>query len=77
MSVSAHYKLHFLSKLKSNSIYVHISVRLSPKVFLKRPASDKDWRLDKILQEKAVWVPSVLKRIFIVSILCFYSIVAF
>ncbi|XP_037543614.1 phospholipase D1-like [Nematolebias whitei] len=26
---------------------------LSPKVFLKRPANDKDWRLDKILQERA------------------------
>lgn len=36
------------------------SVRLSPEVFLKRPATDNYWRLDEILKRKAVGILSVL-----------------
>lgn len=31
-----------------------IFLRLSPEVFLKRPATDNYWRLDEILKRKAV-----------------------
>lgn len=39
--------------------YCVFSLRLSPEVFLKRPATDNNWRLDEILKRKAVMILSV------------------
>jgi len=38
--------------------------RLSPEVFLKRPATGTYWRLDKILKRKAVWGKTLLHYIY-------------
>ncbi len=42
--------------------------RLSPEVFLKRPATGTHWRLDKILKRKAVWGKTLLHYINILYI---------
>lgn len=39
--------------------YVSFLLRLSPEVFLKRPATENYWRLDEILKRKAVGILSV------------------
>lgn len=39
--------------------------RLSPEVFLKRPATGTYWRLDKILKRKAVWGKTFTLHLFL------------
>lgn len=46
-----------ISTVNYEKYCVIFSVRLSPEVFLKRPATDKHWRLDEILKRKAVGIP--------------------
>lgn len=49
----------FLMRIPSEQMLIVASfLRLSPEVFLKRPATDNYWRLDEILKRKAVTSPS-------------------
>ncbi len=65
--------LHIKSICNEDNVTIYgkccvFSHRLSPEVFLKRPATDNHWRLDEILKHKAV------KTLSLCLVMLFYTV---